>query len=193
MKPLDAIFPAAAGADAEDTLWRHARMVREALDAHRVVLRDFSDAPPTPIHGLVWRLCVYAQTGDAAVWPGPEQLDADISTALRMLCSRPISLAWENGAAWTSTDPLADQSPCGTVVHAAWSRRRIERGEAIAASELARLASVSPSWVRTQITEEALTATSSRRGVPYMIEAKEARRWLDARGLPGWNNERTSP
>lgn len=193
MKPLDAIFPADAGADAEDTLWRHARLVREALGAHRVVLRDFSDAPRTPIHGLVWRLCVYAQTGDAAAWSGSEQLDADISTALRMLCSRPISLTWEDGAAWTSTDPLADQSPCGTVVHAAWSRRRIDRGEPIAASELARLASVSPSWVRTQITEEALTATSSRRGVPYMIEAKEARRWLASRGLPGWNNERTSP
>jgi hypothetical protein len=190
MKALAMIRPDEAGADAEDTLWRHATMTRDALGEHSVVLRHFSDAPASPIYRVVQRLCSYAQCGDVTPWSSPEQIDADISTALRMLCSRPISLLWEDGAAWTSTDPLADLSPCGTVVHAAWSRRRIERGEPVAASELSRLASVSPSWVRTQITEEALTATSSRRGVPYMIEAKEARRWLDARGLPGWN-ERT--
>lgn len=190
MKALDTIKPADAGADAEDALWRHAKMVREALGEHSMALRHCSGGPTSPIHSVVWKLCIYAQTGDASAWPSPAQLDADISNALRMLCSRPISLVWEDGAAWTSTDPLADQSPCGTVVYAAWSRRRVERGEPIAASELARLASVSPSWVRTQITKEALTATSSRRGVPYMIEAKEARRWLGACGLRGWN-ERT--
>ena len=190
MKALALIRPDKAGADAEDTLWRHAKMVREALGEHSVVLRDFSDAPASPVSRVVQRLCSYAQSGDTAPWSSPEQIDAAVSTALRLLCSRPITLVWEDGSAWTSTDPLADQSPCGTVVHAAWSRRRIERGEPIAASELARLASVSPSWVRAQVTEGTLAATSSRRGVPYMIEAKEARRWLGARGLPGWN-ERT--
>ncbi len=108
-------------------------------------------------------------------------------TATEALYRAPLGDAWDGAvAAACAEDGPADTDPVACVLAAAWSRLRVMRGQAVSGTELARLASVAPSWVRALTQRGEVAATRGTSQQPTRVEAAEARRWLASRGLTGW-------
>ena len=74
----------------------------------------------------------------------------------------------------TSPSPT---TPLGAVLSAALGREALEAGRPISTTRLAILAGVSPQYVRKLVSSGELVASESE------VKAKEAKRWLAARGV----------
>jgi hypothetical protein len=82
----------------------------------------------------------------------------------------------ETNALDDATSP-SPTTPLGAVLSAALGREELEAGRPISTTRLAILAGVSPQYVRKLVSSGELVASESE------VKAKEAKRWLTARGV----------
>ena len=80
----------------------------------------------------------------------------------------------------------AAQDGIGLALSAAYARCQLEAGHAVTLEPLRMLAGVSLRTVRHDVAEGILVATESSRGREREVTAMQARRWLAARGVPGY-------
>lgn len=118
----------------------------------------------------------------------PLEAQAEASAIARLLNARPRGGApsWANDELVPDVDPGA---AIGVVLVAARARLRIVGGEAITARELAHLAGLADNHVRLLIRRGAVRAAARSR----LIGAREAARFLAARGIPGFDGPSSEP
>lgn len=180
------LTPADVGRAATDAVLQ--RLARLALPLSPGIALHVGPAQGDTDLGLtVASLCAWAQRGELGDWTDHEDAADALLTATEVLYRAPLGDAWDAAvAAACVEDGPADTDPVALVLAAAWSRLKVMRGHAITATELARLASVAPSWVRALVTRGEVAATRGTSQQPTRVEAAEARRWLASRGLTGW-------
>lgn len=123
-------------------------------------------SPSSSVAGeAVLALTRYAQTG------------AGLDAPVQEYCISLIPVAPEALDDSGEPDP---KTPLGLVVTAAIARERISEGLPVSTSALAHLASVTPGYIRQLVANQELPATKNE------IAAKDAARWLGARGVPGF-------
>lgn len=113
----------------------------------------------------------YAQTG------------AGLDAPVQEYCISLIPVAPEALDEQGDPDP---KTPLGLVVTAAIARERIVDGLSVSTSALAILAGVTPGYIRQLVANQELPATKNE------IAAKDAARWLGARGVPGFGQATAS-
>lgn len=183
---LSACSPRAIGARATDAVLQ--RLARLAMPLSPGIALHVSPAQGDTDLGVTCAsLCAWAQSGALGDWSDAEDAADALLTASECLYRAPLGDAWDAAeAASAAEDGPADSDPVACVLAAAWSRVKVCRGEAITLRELARLASVAPSWVRANVTAKEIAASGRGGPQPHRVEASEARRWLASRGLAGW-------
>jgi hypothetical protein len=182
---LDTLTPADVGRAATDAVLQ--RLSRLALPLSPGVMLHWNTQGDTGLGLTVADLCAWAQAGTLGDWADHEDAADALLTASEVLYRAPLGDAWDASiAAACAEDGPADTDPVACVLAAAWSRLRVMRGEAVSGTELARLASVAPSWVRALVQRGEVAATRGTSQQPTRVEAAEARRWLASRGLTGW-------
>ncbi len=120
-------------------------------------------------------LCRYAQTGargldEGGDRTGPWPVSLDLAAWLAV--AEALGVAMPDGA------PLA--------LAAARARLAVDGGHAVTLEGLGALAGVSLRTVRADLASGRLVATESSRGREREVTAMQARRWLAARGVPGY-------
>lgn len=182
---LASLDPATVGRAATEAVL--ARLARLALPLAPGVSPRWEHTGDTDLGLTVAALAAWAQTGALGDWTDHEDAADALLGATEALCRAPLGDAWDAAVAEAAADDgPTDDDPVALVLGAALSRLRICRGEAVTGAELARLASVAPSWVRALTQRGEIAATSGGGRQPTRVEAAEARRWLASRGLPGW-------
>lgn len=189
MTTLASLTPATVGTAAAEALQRHVgRLVVPLAPGVRLTL----DPPQgdTDISLTVASLCAWAQTGELGDWTDHEDAADALLTASDALYASPLR-PWQGGDLEAMGDAVAlarDESPdpVRLVLACALSRLRVCRGEPVTVSELARLAGVTDGRARQLVTAGELRATAGTGTAPSTVTAREARRWLAARGLRGW-------
>lgn len=131
-------------------------------------------------------LLEYAQRG-LPVWDWETHGEAE--DACHSLVSTLYGCPAEMGRATSSNvGPLAEDEeldlddPLDLVVVAAWARVELSKSRRITARQLAALAGLDQNSVRRLAREGEITLDGDR---PAVAKAKEARRWLKARGVQG--------
>lgn len=163
------------------------RLARLSLPLSPGVMLRWDTQGDTGLGLTVADLCAWAQAGTLGDWADHEDAADALLTATEALYRAPLGDAWDGAvAAACAEDGPADSDPVACVLAASWSRLRVMRGEAVSGTELARLASVAPSWVRALVQRGEVAATRGTSQQPTRVEAAEARRWLASRGLTGW-------
>ncbi|MDO9016120.1 MAG: hypothetical protein Q8S73_12610 [Deltaproteobacteria bacterium] len=136
-------------------------------------------------------LCRYAQSGDTADWGADAGAEDALLTVGEALWSRPI----DEDSGWTVDDlraALAEDDepadPLRLAVGCAVARWVASQGGALTTGEVAALASLTHDAVRQAVKREQLAAPVEQVGSVRraMVAADDARRWLGARGVPGW-------
>jgi 2-hydroxychromene-2-carboxylate isomerase len=84
----------------------------------------------------------------------------------------------------------ADPSAVGLVLRAAWARLMIAEGGPVSSAQVAALAGLNPRAVRQLV--EAGEISAKKRDGDLMVKADEARRWLGARGVAGFDAPNTT-
>lgn len=132
----------------------------------------------------------FAQTGTTADWGDVE----GARDALIEVCSALYSRAGEPGTFGVGEieDVIedADPSAIGLVLRASWARLSIAAGESVSTAEVAALAGLNPRAVRQLV--EAGELTARKRDGEITVKADEARRWLGARGVAGFDAPSTT-
>lgn len=153
-------------------------------------------APDVAASGLaltVADLTRYAQSGDVSDWGDAAGAEDALLSVGEALWSRPIDATAADG--WAVDDLRAalasDDEPADALrlaIGCAVARWVVWRGEPVTTGELAALAGVTPDAVRQAIKRGGLAATTEQRGraTVALVAADEVRRWLGARGVPGW-------
>lgn len=163
------------------------RLSRLALPLLPGVTLRWDTQGDTDLGVTVASLCAWAQSGALGDWEGHEDAADALLTATEVLYRAPLGDAWgEAVAEGAAGDGPVAEDPVACVLAAAWSRLRVCRGESVTLAELARLASVSPSWTKALAARGEIVATVRGGSQPAEVSAAEARRWLAARGLAGW-------
>jgi hypothetical protein len=132
-------------------------------------------------------LTLYAQTGELGNWDdltGPHDAVQDVCTALSPTVGDPGSFGLGDLAELDETANA--NTPIGVVLVAAWARVSIADGNAVTIPGLAALTGVSRLQVEHLVTAgelEPLDPSSQ----PRRFKAEEARRFLEARGVPGFS------
>ena len=101
----------------------------------------------------------------------------DLCTALYSQAGRPGT--YETPDLSDAVDGDEPTDPVAVVLVAAWARVGLDEGRALTKRELAVLASMSAGQVRTLVRSGEIRADGAT------VPAKEARRWLASRGVPG--------
>lgn len=153
---------------------------RLALDAGAEV---HAEATLGTLRAEARALTLYAQRG-LPVWDWTDSgMAADgLLSVLSALYSRAADADIEH----TAIDVVDDLDPSdeiALVLVAAAARIRIDRGEPVTARELGALAGIGAYAVRHHLRSGELRATDER---PARVPAEDARRWLAARGVPGF-------
>lgn len=183
---LSDLIPAAVGTAATElVLGRLARLVAPLSPG--VMLHVGAVQGDTDLGVTVASLCAWAQTGELGDWTDHEDAADALLGATEALYRAPLADAWNAAVAAVEAEDGPEGDPVAMALAAAWSRLRVCRGEAVTFAELARLASVTPGLVKQLAARGELRAATTGRGPkPSRVKAAEARRWLAARGLRGW-------
>lgn len=181
--PLRALSPEAVGLDAAERV--HARMGLLAWALQPAVMWQHPE--PTSLASsqvaqTVAHLVVYAQRGlPCGDWTEPRDAWDGLVEVLAWLYDGP---ARQSDALAALED--AAQDGIGLALSAAYARCQLEAGHAVTLEPLRMLAGVSLRTVRHDVAEGILVATESSRGREREVTAMQARRWLAARGVPGY-------
>lgn len=145
--------------------------------------------------GLAWTvadLCRWAQTGALGDWTDHHDAGDALLTVGEALWSRPID-ATDAGHGWTVDDlrsALAgDSEPDDALRYllgCAVARWALCEGDVVTCAELAALGGVSVQRVQQLAGDLAGTVVQRGSQRVTVIPAVTARRWLAARGAPGW-------
>lgn len=127
-------------------------------------------------------LCAWATRGDGAL----EEVQDLVQAVVSALSLRPLDVhRAETTAELVAT--LDEDDPVSLVCVAGWARYRLAEGAALSTDQLAALASVAPSRVRALVESgELQTLSEPRRKAGTLYAATECRRFLGARGVPGF-------
>lgn len=134
------------------------------------------------MHPTIRRLCLYAQTG--ATWQ--RDIAADFAFAASALLSSPARPWRPQDLASLTIGHGPAESDLLHVLGCVHARLKIERGEAVSVAELAALASITRQRAYQLSRKGEIAATGGRGATASTVTATEARRWLAARGLKGW-------
>lgn len=138
---------------------------------------------------LYERITHYAQTGDDSgllLFDGTKSkrkipIFTEVALIFVLLLRRPFDLHP------VTLDTLEPSHPIAVVLLAAHARTRLAENHPLRLRDLAILASVDPSAVRKAIASGALRSTPHPpRSGGHQIKAKDARKWLSQRGVPGF-------
>lgn len=189
---LPDLDPDALGADAAARVLR--RLSRLVAPLSPLALHTRGEAAESGLAWTVAQLTRWAQSGALGDWEDHRDAADALLTVGEALWSRPVdeedaSHGWSVAdlrAALAGDDEPSD--PLRLAVGAAVARWLVCEGEPVTTGELAALAGISGDGVRQAIKREQLAATTERDGRTSrsLIAAEEARRWLAARGAPGW-------
>lgn len=182
--------PAAVAAEVVEAVRVHIGRLAFALaPAHEWIERTTTGSFST-LALTVEDLTRFAQTGATADWGDAE----GARDALIEVCGALYSRAGEPGTFGVGEieDVIedADPSAVGLVLRATWARLSITSGESVSTAEVAALAGLNPRAVR-QLVEAGELAARKRDG-DLTVTAAEARRWLGARGVPGFKAPATT-
>lgn len=202
---LSACSPRAIGARATAAVL--ARLARLAMPLSPGVALHLGPAQGDTDLGMTCaQLCAWAQRGELGDWTDHEDAADALLTATEVLYRAPLGDAWDAAVAEAcAEDGPADSDPVALVLAAAWSRLRVcrepsalrgattekqrakvRREHSVTLRELARLASLGISRVKSFAADGSLRASGRGGPQPHRVEAAEARRWLASRGLAGW-------
>lgn len=181
---LAALDPAVVATDVEVRIKDHVASLIMKTDLGAPFSITWSE--PTSLGWTVRLLVGYAQRGLAATdWPD----DACARDAMLDVVSALYSSAGDatfGAGAIDRLDALDDgdmDDPISVVLVAAWGRHQIAAGERVGPAELGALASITPHMVRELARRGEIRASGER---TWSVTAREARRWLAARGVPGF-------
>lgn len=178
MNRLLAIHPDDIAAEVERRVVDH--LHRLALDVGAEVR---AEATLGTLRAEARALTVYAQRGlPVWDWTDSGMASAGLLSVLAALYSR----AADGGIEHTAIDVVDDLDPSddvGLVLVAAAARIRLDRDVPVTARELGALVGLTAVRVRQLIAAGELRATDER---PARVKARDARRWLAARGVPGF-------
>ncbi len=187
---LATLDPATLGADAAARVMR--RLARLAAPLSPVALGLRGTAAESGLARTVADLVRWAQTGALGDWADHRDAVDALQTVGEALWSRPVDEA-DASHGWTLDDLraalAADGEPADPLrfaLGAAVARWLLCEGEPVTPGELAALAGVSAGRVRQLAGDLAGTVVARGSARVTVIPAVEARRWLAARGAPGW-------
>lgn len=190
---LATLDPATLGADAAARVMRRLARLAAPLSPGVTLALPRPDAAASGLALTVADLTRYAQSGDTADWGSEAGAEDALLEVGEALWSRPIDAAGTDG--WTVDDLRAalaadaePDDPVRLAVGCAVARWAVWGGVPVTTGELAALASVSVGRVQQLAADGEITATVEARGRARvsLVAAVEARRWLAARGVPGW-------
>lgn len=135
-------------------------------------------------------LCAWAQRGAGDVEEVPDLLLAVVS----VLSERPLdALRGVRDTPAELVEQLDESDPVALVCLAGWARLQVAQGERITGDQLAALAGLSGARVRgLRDAGELRAATEPERKTGTLYAAREVRRFLGARGVPGFGSAATA-
>jgi hypothetical protein len=190
---LSTLSPEAVGRDAAERVLTRLSRLAVPLSPGVTLALSHADAAASGLALTVADLTRFAQSGDTADWGSHHGAEDALLEVGEALWSRPIDDGSADG--WTVDDLRAalaadddPRDPVRLAVGCAVARWLIADGQPVTTGELAALASVSTGRVQQLAADGELETTVERRGRASvaLVAAAEARRWLAARGVAGW-------
>lgn len=184
---LSTIEPATVALDAArrvaTSLERLVWQLQPGLTLHAPEVTDTA-LRATQVYLSTLDLCAWAQRGAGVVEEVPDLLLSVVAA----LSERPLdALQGVRATPAELVEQLDETDPVSLVCLAGWARLQVAQGERITGDQLAALAGLSGARVRgLREAGELRAATEPERKTGTLYAAREVRRFLGARGVPGF-------